>query len=358
MADNRGSPNGIPLYCAQPPQTKPVLRPDLSPDRARAILVGRSKWLNGTVLHYCFFDEPGAGGGGGSSFSKIQLDEVRSAFEEWKNVGIGLDFVEVEDPADSEVRIGFQQGDGSWSYVGKDALGISRRERTMNFGWDLTSPHGQATARHEIGHLIGNGHEHQNPFAGIVWDEEAVFEELGGPPNNWPRQTTFHNVLRKLSTEEVEGSTWDPDSIMQYGFPAGLILQPEKYRAGIDFPLTLSATDKEFVQKWYPPLGAAPRGLKPFQSAELDLSSGGQVDFEIVPAETRNYELRTFGDSDILLVLFENVDGEPRFLTGVDDSGVNNNGQLTVKLFQGRRYVARARLYSAWGTGNAAFMYW
>lgn len=342
----------VPLYCAQPPQTEPVLRPDLGPDRTRAILMARAKWANGTVLHYAFLN------GGGDVGGEEQLDEVRRAFQEWKDLGIGLDFREVSDPADAEVRIAFRSDDGSWSYIGRDALLIGVREPTMSFGWDLTSPYGKATARHEIGHLIGFSHEHQNPFAGIVWDEEMVYAELGGPPNNWPRQTTFNNILRKLSPDEVIGSLWDPDSIMEYGFPPGLILQPENYRGGIDPPLSLSALDKEHVLQWYPSISATPARLQPFQSIALQLTSGEQANFEIVAPETRTYELGTFGNTDVVLVLFEYVDGELRYVAGEDDSGEDRNGRLQVRLVKGHRYVARVRLYSAWGGGGAAFMYW
>ncbi|HSD77463.1 MAG TPA: hypothetical protein VLA98_08650, partial [Solirubrobacteraceae bacterium] len=39
-------------YCDVKPQIVPVLAPDLPSDRLSAILRGRSKWVNGTVLHY------------------------------------------------------------------------------------------------------------------------------------------------------------------------------------------------------------------------------------------------------------------------------------------------------------------
>ncbi len=103
------------------------------------------------------------------------------------------------------------------------------QERTMNFGWDLTTPYGRDTALHEIGHALGFPHEHQNPLAGIVWDEEKVYRYFAGPPNNWPRQTTHHNIIRKISADLVEGSAWDKDSIMHYQFPAGLIISPSYY---------------------------------------------------------------------------------------------------------------------------------
>ncbi len=150
-------------HCDVRPQTLPVLRPDLTPGRASAIRLMRAKWVNGTVLHYHFLVGP-----------KPQQQAVRDCFEEWKRVGIGLKFVETADRSEAEVRIAFDQNDGSWSYVGRDVLGISAGEPTMNFGWDLTDDYGHTTALHEIGHTLGLPHEHQNPFAGIVWDEEAV----------------------------------------------------------------------------------------------------------------------------------------------------------------------------------------
>ena len=217
--------SAMPHYCEQievPPRQLP---PDLTPGRLSAILVSSSKWVNGTVLHYAFF------GSGPWTVPENQRAVIRQAFGEWKALGIGLEFKELTDLAESEIRIGFAK-DGSWSYVGRDVLGSPLNQRTMSFGWDLTTPYGHGTARHEIGHTLGLAHEHQNPFAGIVWDEEAVYASLAKPPNSWSRQKTFQNILRKLDPASVTGSTWDPDSIMEYEFGPGLIKEPAAYRNG------------------------------------------------------------------------------------------------------------------------------
>ncbi|ODS23115.1 hypothetical protein AB835_10680 [Candidatus Endobugula sertula] len=136
-------------------------------------------WVNGTQLTYYFFKEPARWRGGNT-----QENVVREAFSKWKNLGIGLVFREVQEPEDAIIRIGFDQNDGSWSYVGRDSIDYASNphERTTNFGWDLTTTYGQDTALHELGHVLGFPHEHQNPRAGIVWNEEKVYESFGGPP--------------------------------------------------------------------------------------------------------------------------------------------------------------------------------
>ena len=194
----------------------------------------------------------------------------------------------------------------------------------MNFGWDLLqAPREVDTALHEIGHTLGLPHEHQNPNAGIVWDEEKVYAELGGPPNNWSREKTRWNVLRKIEPDAVQGSNWDPDSIMEYPFPAGLILQPERYRTQPLRPAGgLSPRDLAWVRAFYPAEdeGQLPE-LLPFQSRELAILPGQQRDFLIRPSATRQYTLQ-------------------------------------LKLFQDREYVVRIRLYFSQGSGETAVMLW
>lgn len=334
-------------FCDVKPQTVPVLSPELTINRLRAIRVMRSKWVNGTLLHYWFDGGP-----------EPQREAVRNAFSEWKGLGIGLEFVEVAHRSEAEVRIAFDQADGSWSYVGRDVLGIGQDEPTMNFGWDLTDDYGHSTALHEIGHTLGLPHEHQNPFAGILWNEQKVYDFFGGPPNNWSHDQTFHNVLRKLDPHEVEGSQWDPDSVMEYWFPAGLIQKPAKYQAGLNPPGGLSELDKEWVKRWFPPLTPTVPTLEPFVSAQLTLGPGQQADFLLEPSGTRKYTVATFGAADTVVVLFEEVDGDLRYVTGDDDSGTDRNAQFTVKLFKGRRYVLRTRLYWSGESGKTALMYW
>jgi hypothetical protein len=290
---------------------------------------------------------------------KNQADAVRDAFAKWKAVGIGLEFEEVGQLNEAEVRIGYSTIDGkSESNVGRELLNVPLNQPTTVYGWDLTTPYGKGTALHELGHVLGMEHEHQNPFAGIKWHEKAVYESLANPPNNWDHYTTYHNILETLAPQQAQGSKWDPDSIMEYEFAPGLIAEPKRYDLnGLTPPQTLSPTDKQWAVRWYPPLQASPTTLEPFQTAAVDLTAGQQIDLALKPTASRKYTIETKGASDALLVLFEDIDGVPRYLSGDDDSGEERSASITYKLFQGRNYIVRLRLFYPGPTGKTSLMY-
>lgn len=340
-------------YCSMPIVPEREYGPEVSPGRASLIQFWRKKWANGTVLSYYFFD----GGSWGTNDAEKQI--VRDAFRTWKDVGIGLEFEEVTDPSDAEIRIGFLRGDGAWSYVGRDVLDQGVSARTMNFGWDLVPDNDIDTAIHEIGHSLGFPHEHQNPKAGIVWNEEKVYADLAGYPNYWSPEKTYHNIIRKIEPDDIQGAQWDSNSIMHYQMGVGWIDKPEQYRGGLIPEPGLSERDKAWVKALYPPLSAADySALKPLDSVMLAITPGGQRNFTFEPDATREYQLQTFGESDTVMVLFEDDNGTLRYIDGDDDSGESYNSYLSVKLFKGRKYVVRIRLYYSNREGESAVMVW
>jgi len=341
------------LHCSVPRVKPREFGPDVSAERQDLLIITSNKWVNGTQLRYYFFEDDLWGA------SNDEKEIVREGFGVWEDVGIGVSFTEVSSPDDAEIRIGFQQGDGYWSYIGTYILNIGQSERTMNFGQDLRrDSRGVDVPVHEIGHTLGFPHSHQNPFSGIVWNRDAVIDYFSGSPNFWPLETIERNILDKLPRNLVEGSDWDPDSIMHYAFQAGLILQPQEYQNGLTPAPGLSDVDIEQVRFFYPATTLSYTELKPFELQRLSLSMGEQKDFSITPKATREYTIQTFGPMDSVMVLFEDSEGDFQFVAGDDDSGWNRNARLTLRLYAGRKYVLRIRLYYQWASGDIAVMMW
>lgn len=344
--------------CNMPKVPERVLPKGIDAQVARLIRMLEKKWVNGTELTYCFLDHPSNFAG-----SDEQKKVVRDGFNVWKSVGIGLKFVEVSNPGDAKVRIGFVQGDGTWSYVGRDILEVGPNDRTMNFGWDLIrqDPNGTDTATHEIGHTMGFPHEHQNPKAGIEWNDEAVYD-WASSTQGWDRDTTFWNIIRKIEPDEVEGSSWDVDSIMHYPFKAGLINKPDEYKTKDLIPDTgISERDKIWARTFYPPLGNDYDELKVGRLVPLSLSPGEQKDFLLVLEDdscTRTYNMATVGKSDTVMVLFEEKNGKRHQLAANDDSAEDYNAHISWELSKGKKYILSIRLYHEWVEGETTVKLW
>ena len=70
-------------------------------------------------------------------------------------------------------------------------------------------------------------------------------------------------------------------------------------------------------------------------------------------------EIRTFGTSDTVIVLFERTaSGRDAYVTGDDDSGEDRNAYIRRRLHASRTYVLRIRLYYAADSGETAVMWW
>lgn len=174
---------------------------------------------------------------------------VMAVAREWTSLAnLTLDF---RRRGPTMIRIAFTQGNGSWSYIGRDCLSIPEPRPTMNFGW-LTPASPDAELRpvvlHEFGHALGLIHEHQNPKQGIKWNRDAVIHDLSGPPNNWDLKTIENNIFAKYDPADVVATPVDPTSIMMYPIPAAWT--DGTFSAG--FNGVLSARDKTFIKTNYP----------------------------------------------------------------------------------------------------------
>ncbi len=226
----------LPHVCFDRVLPRDLMRPQATtrgrPGVMRALSPIGKTWMNGSTLHVRFI--------GGTA----QQQGIANEQAKWWSDHANLTFV-FDNAPDADIRISFDDNDGAWSYVGTDAKGIPANEATMNLGFI-----DGGTAGHEFGHAIGLAHEHQNPTGGIQWNEQAVIQALAGSPNFWTEAQTRHNVLRKYTADQVNGTAFDKDSIMLYFFPAAWTLNGVATTQNE----VLSSMDRQFVAgaKMYP----------------------------------------------------------------------------------------------------------
>jgi Bacterial pre-peptidase C-terminal domain/Astacin (Peptidase family M12A) len=320
----------LPIDMVRPRNTDVIKLPN---GRLRAITPLRKQWVNGSTIRIRFM-----------SGTAAQQKMVRDIAPEWTNYA-NLKFAFTDDPR-AEIRVTFDPNDGAWSYIGTDNSNIPLNAPTLNLGWQ-----DKGVILHEFGHMIGLAHEHQNPAGGLIWNEEVVIRDLEGPPNYWDEPTIRHNVLEKYSVDQVNGTDFDPNSIMLYAFPDEWTKNPGGTHENQD----LSAMDKAFASSasMYPG-----RTTPQVQAVELPVITGtaakigaaGEEDlYKFVVKKAGRYVIETSGDTDLFMTLF-GPNSTTKKLAEDDDSGPGTNPQIAATLQPGD-YYARVRHYSNSGTG-------
>jgi hypothetical protein len=238
-------------FCVEMP-----LKRDIN-DKLSASFLKAKRWRNGDTIKVQFLDEKNIQK---ATFTPVKLMKKRSEIDpiEYEIRGLSpeeaikkvireriepicnLRFVFVE--SGGNVRIGFNAGNGSWSLVGTDCL-TSKEEKTMNFAWLDAS-----VIMHEFGHVLGLIHEHSNPRGNTIeWNKEKLYEVMK-KTQNWDKKQVDINIIERYKTNQVNGSQFDPESIMLYFFPPSLTLNNQ----GTDINQKLSQTDVEYINKEYP----------------------------------------------------------------------------------------------------------
>ena len=153
-------------------------------------------------------------------------------------------------PAVCDIRITFNPRKGAWSFIGKDILDEKDKTiPTLNLGW-FDVP----TTLHEFCHAVGMIHEHQNPLGDpINWNVPAVLE-WAMDSQGWDEETTKTNIINKYKKDQINGSEYDPLSIMLYFFPKILVNNEEGKCCGqgTQQNYQFSPYDVLFLNKIYP----------------------------------------------------------------------------------------------------------
>ncbi len=177
------------------------------------------------------------------------IDLVKQFAKEWEMYSnIKIEFV--PNLTDGKIRVGFKEGAGSYSMIGRDALLAPVSQNTMNFGWLTTvnDNFARQVILHEFGHALGFLHEHQTLGTAIPWDNEKVYAFYAEPPNSWSREKVDQNIFSKYSYTSTNYSSFDQQSIMLYPVPKELTTTGDS----IPWNMQLSATDKQYAALFYP----------------------------------------------------------------------------------------------------------
>lgn len=304
----------------------------------RMAIFTQKKWRNGRTLKVGFM--------GGSTTVQNKVKEYARKWSDFAN--IQFDFVP-SGPAD--IRVALVLGDGSWSYLGTDALTIPADQPTMNYGWLTPESPEEEFSRvilHEFGHALGCIHEHQHPEAGIPWDREAVYARYGAPPNNWPREVVDSNLFATYGRDQTQFSQFDRQSIMLYAIPNELTTGDFE----VGWNTALSGTDKEFIGKAYPRAADEVPVLRPGASpVEAAIGEPGEEDrYRFLVESPGRFILGTQGNTDVVMALF-GPDSQARLVAEDDDSGPGLNPKI-VRQLQPGTYHVRVRHFGRTRTGN------
>lgn len=117
----------------------------------------KNKFLHPDSTYYYYIDEG----------PPNQQEQVRFSFENMKNY-CGVKLYETNERSKAIFRVGFVQGNGTWSYIGSDCKLIPIESNTMNMGWDEPDIYvhkDNQEAQHLI-EILGHGFNYGNPIQG------------------------------------------------------------------------------------------------------------------------------------------------------------------------------------------------
>jgi hypothetical protein len=327
---------------AENPRNAPLLRPSEPGTGRHPMRMGvptKLLWKDRRELRVRFMDgDP-----------KVKA-KVESYAHQWsEHCGITFRF---GGDADAEIRIAFKPNDGSWSWVGVEALEITdHNEPTMNFGWLTPTTDADEYSRvvlHEFGHALSCIHEHSQPAAEIPWNKEAVYAEYAKPPNRWTREEVDVNLFERYAAGDTQFTAFDKQSIMLYAIDKKLTRDGFE----IGWNRVLSSTDREFIGTTYPKAASPTIRLQPGAPAiGASIGAHGEEDlYQFNVTRPAVHTVETTGPTDVVMSLL-GPDDQGKVVAFDDDSGLGRNARIESALTPGIYHV-RIKHYRPRGTGD------
>jgi hypothetical protein len=206
---------------------EPIIEELPTPIESKSGYTPRDIWRTGQTIRIRFL--------GGTADDQ---QTVRNAAAVWlTNINLRFDFI---NEGVSDVRISFRD-DGNWSFRGTQALRINQREATLN----IQTPN-EATALHELGHMLGLIHEHQQPSSLVCIDLAAAYKYYWDH-DKW-NQRLVDAQLKKFNQKQTNFCEYDSTSIMHYRLPDTITCRKIEYG---EYSI-LSNEDRRVVRLIYP----------------------------------------------------------------------------------------------------------
>ena len=155
-----------------------------------------------------------------------------------KDTDNAVTFKRLEGDPSADITITMFQGGGNWSYLGTDC---SYNKPSMNID-QCQEP----IVIHEFLHALGMIHEHQNPNNNpIKWNKPVVYEAFANA--GYDKEMVDNNLFKTMDQNNINGSSFDPESIMIYDIPPEFTLDGYSVRRN----LWLSNLDVLWIKRSY-----------------------------------------------------------------------------------------------------------
>ncbi|KAI1170915.1 hypothetical protein F4777DRAFT_567458 [Nemania sp. FL0916] len=179
---------------------------------------------------------------------------IKTNAEEWtRGTSLSFEFLQSDHPnkGQADIRISFREST-SWSVMGTTFVEPGQPTMSLHFENNVTEWQITGAVLHEFGHALGFEHEHSSPHFPLHLNYKAIFDDR---KNQWTSSTNSlvefikRNFMKLKNKGTITASPFDERSVMMYEILPHWNVEGKLMRPGS----ALTVTDRETVQKWYPP---------------------------------------------------------------------------------------------------------